>query len=211
MKLRFAAAAVLLLCVPLAAQETKITDHKAASKKTAAKPADAKASSNASSEQGPPKPSAEMQKMTKAFVGKWNATVTMEATQFGPADKGTGTQTVRRGPGGYSLISDTTMKFDKSGPFSGHGVDYYDPAAKSFTGIWCDSWSPACMSAGTGNWQDDKLVMDSSMEMQGHTLKFHHTYAFTPTGYTYTLEMADASGQMKPWMTFTYTKAEAKK
>lgn len=207
MKLGYLAAVALLLCVPLAAQTTKETDGKAAARKTAAKPADKKPADAKAAPQGPPKPSPEMAKMTKLFLGKWDTTISVEATPFGPADKGTGTEIIRKGPGGFSLINDSTARFEKAGPFTGHGVVYYDAAAKAFNGTWCDSWSPACMPGGTGNFDGDKLVLTSSSEMDGHTLKFRHTYTFSEKGYVYALEMADPSGAMKPWMTFTYTRA----
>ncbi len=209
MKLRYAVVAALLLCIPLYAQTTKETDGKAATKKTAAKPADKKPADAKAAPQGPPKPSPEMVKMTKLFAGKWNTDIKVEATPFGPADKGTGVETIRKGPGGFSLINDSTAKFEKAGPFTGHGIVYYDSAAKAYNGTWCDSWSPTCMPGGTGNWEGDKLVLTSSSEMGGQTLKFRHTYTFNKDGYVYVLELADPSGAMKPWMTFTYTKAAA--
>lgn len=199
MKLRFLAAFLLLATLAFS-QATKSTDHKAANKKAAAP---------AAAQQGPPKPAPEQGKIMKMFSGKWTVEATMAATPFGPADTGTGTETNYRGPGGYSVLTNTTMKFAKMGPLSGHGVMWWDPQAKTYMGIWCDNWGP-CSNDGPGQWEGDKLIFTNDMKMGERTVKARQTFSdITADGFTFVLEMSDASGAMQPWMNFKYTRAAA--
>src|SRR6266545_1002707 len=128
MRLRFLVLCTLALSLPLFAQTTKSTDGKAAEKKTqaapAAKPADAKPADAAAQQQ--PKPSDDIKKYARTFVGKWRVTGKILDEQWAPGGaEGTGFESIRRGPGGFSVINDSRMDFGKMGPFAGHGVIFY--------------------------------------------------------------------------------------
>src|SRR4051812_20199901 len=112
----------LALSLPLLAQTTKVTDGKAAEKKTAAP-------ENPGAQV--PKPSADIKKYARTFVGRWKVTGKIVDERWAPGGAdGTGFEVVRRGPGGFSVINDSRMDFGKMGPFAGHGVMFFDPAKK---------------------------------------------------------------------------------
>jgi hypothetical protein len=181
-------------------QTTKSKDHKPAEKKTAA-PAAA---------QAPPKPAPEQAKLMKAFGGSWTVSGSTEASPAGPAEKASGTETSKSGPGGFSVVTDANMKFERMGPFKGHGVMYWDPEEKHYTGTWCDNLGP-CATQGTGSWEGDKLVFNSEMKMNGQSAKMRQTYSdITPDSYKFMIEMGDPSGNLQPWMTLNYKRAAAK-
>ena len=199
MKLRLIA--LMLLSSTLAfSQTTKAKDHKPAEKKEAAPAAD---------QQAIPKPAAEEERIEKAFGGKWTVAGNTEASPAGPAEKASGTENCHKGPGGFSVLCDANMKFERMGPFVGHGVMYWDAENKNYTGTWCDNLGP-CSSQGIGNWEGDKLVFNSEVKMNGQTAKMRQTYSdITPTSYTFLIEMGDQSGELKPWMTLNYKRAAA--
>ena len=75
-----------------------------------------------------PKPAPEMKELT-ALVGTWTSDEKFEASSFGPGGTGTGTNTVRLGPGGFSVIMEQRSK-GSMGSFIGHGVFTWDPNEK---------------------------------------------------------------------------------
>jgi hypothetical protein len=197
MKLRLV---VLLLASSTLAfsQTSKETDHKPAEKK-----------SEAAAPQGMPKPAAEAERLAKTFGGNWTVAGSTEASPAGPAEKASGTEACHPGPGGFSEICDAKMKFERMGPFTGHGVMYWDAENKNYTGTWCDNLGP-CSTQGTGTWEGDKLVFNSEGKMNGQAFKMRQTYSdITPNSYKFLIEMSDQSGEMKPWMTLNYKRAGA--
>jgi hypothetical protein len=199
MKLRMIA--VLLTASTLVfSQTTKSKDHKPAEKKTA----------ESAAAPAPQKPAPEQLKLAKAFNGSWIVRGKTEAGPAGPAESAAGAETSKSGPGGFSVVTDATMKFERMGPFSGHGIMYWDPEEKHYTGTWCDNLGP-CATQGIGNWEGDNLVFNSEMKMGGQTAKMRQTYSkITADGYQFQIEMADQSGTLQPWMTLNYKRAIAK-
>jgi hypothetical protein len=183
-------------------QTTKSEDHKPAEKKSAAPAAD---------QQGMPKPAPEAERLAKTFGGSWTVSGSTEAGPAGPAEKASGTEACRPGPGKFSQICDAKMKFERMGPFNGHGIMYWDAENKNYTGTWCDNLGP-CSSQGIGNWEGDNLVFNSEVKMNGQTSKMRQTYSdITPNSYKFLIEMGEPSGELKPWMTLNYKRAGAAK
>jgi hypothetical protein len=155
------------------------------------------------------KPSPEMQKMAKLFVGKWTTLTKTEPMGGMPGGEAKGEATFYRGPGGLSLIEDFKSVGGGFGNFRGHGVSYWDEKAKNYAGVWCDSMTPGgCSSAGTSKWDGDKIV--GYMEMpdeKGQLQKYRMTYSdIKPESVTFTMEAPDGSNY-KPMMTIVYTRA----
>jgi hypothetical protein len=195
MKLRIA---ILLLATATLAfsQTTKVNDHQKSEQKSAA-----------SASQAMPKPGAEDSKLAKSFAGNWTVTGKTEAGPTGPAETVTGTEKNYSGPGKFSLVTDTTMKFSTMGPFRGHGVMYWDAEAKHYTGTWCDNLGP-CATQGIGTWEGDKLIFNSDMKMGGQTAKMRQTYSnITADAFDFAIEMGDPNGNFKPWMTLNFKRA----
>jgi hypothetical protein len=146
-----------------------------------------------------------MKRLALAFAGRWSASGKQESSEFTlGGDTGSGIETIRRGPGGQSLISDLHMKFEKSGRYAGHGALYWDATANAYKGFWCESVSPVCEDAGTGHWEGDTLVFDGEVSMNGQKVTTRQTYsAITRDSFTWKAEMKTAD-HMKPFLTFNY-------
>lgn len=177
--------------------------------KNSTKPKKTAASTPAAATPAMPKPSPEMQKLTKLFNGRWNVTGKIQDEMWAKGgDEGSGTEINKSGPGGFTYISDAKMKFKKIGPMIGHGVVWYDESKKAFQGIWCDNGGPTCMHSGEGKWDGDKLVFLGEMPMGPQTVPVRQTYSnFTDNGFEWSMESGDGQGNWKPEMSLKYQRA----
>src|SRR2546422_116936 len=116
--------ASVLLCLAAAA-----ADESAAKKKSAG-----------SAAMSMPKPAPEMKEL-RDMIGVWATDEKFEQTSFMPAGTATGTNTVRLGPGGFSILMEQRSK-SSMGPFAGHGVYTWDPNGNAYKIIWVDSMTP---------------------------------------------------------------------
>jgi hypothetical protein len=200
MKIRYLLSGVLILtcCVGLAQQTTK-KDGKPAKKMTAANPA-----ANANM----PKPSPEMTKVTEKLSGTFKVSGKIQDENWAPGgDTGSGIEAVKKGPGGFTSISDAKMTFKKMGAMTGHGVLWWDDTKKAYQAIWCDSWGPTCQTSGDGKWEGDKLVFNGEMMMGPAPVKVRQTYSnISATGYDWNMELGDDKGNWKPEMSLRYEK-----
>ena len=178
------------LCVAVPAQE------KSAAKKKSA-PADAAMAM--------PKPAPEMKEL-RARIGAWTTDEAYEASAMGPAGAGAGTNAVRSGPGGFSVLLEQRSK-GSMGPFSGHGVYTWDPDEKAFKVAWVDSMTPG-LQTQTGHKEGDTLVFTGESTMAGKKVKVRDVWSdFTPTSHILTSYGDDGSGEKKV-MTIKFTKQE---
>ena len=151
----------------------------------------------------------EMARLEKAFAGRWRVTVKYEPSpEMGMPNGGTaqGMVMIHTGPAGNSLME---MMHTRSalGPFQGVMVMWWDPSAKNYRRIWCDSDAPTCDAAGSGNWEGDSLVTTSSGEFGGKKYRSKETCTdIKPDSFTFYLDMATGDEPLKRVMTITYTK-----
>jgi hypothetical protein len=180
-----------LLCLSASAQ-----DKPAASKKSAG-----------TAEMALPKPGPEM-KDIRSLTGTWTSEETFEPSPFTPAGgTGSGTSTVRLGPGGFSLLMEQRSK-NAMGNFSGHGVMTWDPNEKAYKFVWADSMTPGVVIE-TGHKEGESLVFKGETIMQGKKLAIKDVISDrTATSYTLTSYMNDGSGEKKV-MSIKFSKQEA--
>ncbi len=210
--MRFTSVMALAVCVAIST--IGMAQEKAASGgKKAAKPAAPAEAKKAAQPAGPPvpKPSPEMQKLTKMMVGTWDTAEKMEPMMGMPASEGKGKAVFTRGPGGLSLIQNYNSQ-GSMGKFSGHGISYWDEKAKAYTGMWCDSMTPGgCANAGMSKWEGDKLVGTMEMDMGGKKETMRMTYSdIKPDSMLFTMESSEDGGPMKKTGTIQYTRAAPK-
>lgn len=201
MKLRECVVLAMALAIGITglAQQTKTKDGKSA--KTEQKKEQPAAGMQM------PKSSPELIRAQKALVGTWKVTGKILDEQWAPGGAtGSGTETVRKGPGGFSIISDSKMTWGKMGPMQGHGVLSWDDPKKAFTGLWCDNWAARCEPMGEGKWEGNNLVFNSEMDMgNGQKVPTRMTYTnITPNGCDWNMEVSDGKGGWKPEMTLRY-------
>jgi len=160
----------------------------------------------------------EMARLEKALAGKWTFTMTFQPMPGVPGmekgGKGRGRETVKRGPNGNSLIADMTST-SSMGPFSGHGLIWWDARTGAYKSVWCDTGTAWCDDSMTGRWVGDELVFegDSPMpaEMGGGTMHMIQKYKdITPTSFTFTIDGAMGKAPVQPMMSIQYKRAVAK-
>lgn len=193
------AGAGLFVSVVMAQQK----GEKKVSAKSEAKPAAAAAEMM-------PKPSPEMEKLSKWLVGTWKTDEKHEPSEWMPqGGTGKGTETVRPGPGGLSVIADYKSQ-GAMGSFVGHGLTWWDTKEKAYKSLWCDSMSPAgCEMSGTGRWQGKDLVFTSTGEFNGKKVRTKMFYTdITTTSFTFAMDMAVGGGPSKRTMTIKYNKGK---
>ena len=154
--------------------------------------------------------SEQMQKLEKILAGTWSLDEQFEPMEGMPGGKGKGTEVVKRGPGGNSLVSDLKST-SAMGSFTGHGLMWYDAKAGGYRSIWCDTMTAkGCEDSGIGKWQGDKLVFefDSEMppEMGGGSIHMVETFSdVTPKSFTFAMD-GTMNGHNMHMMTIKYKK-----
>ena len=175
-----------------------------------AKKAEAKKSTTKKSATGAPampKPAPEMKDLTD-LVGTWTTDETAEQTPFMPAGTATGTNTVRLGPGRFTVLMDQRSKSSTGMSFYGHGLLTWDPNDKAYKMVWADSMSPGVLIE-TGHKEGDNMVFTGEITMAGKKISTKDVISDrAPTSYTLTSYFNDGSGEKKA-MTIKFTKQEA--
>jgi hypothetical protein len=154
-----------------------------------------------------PKPAPEMKELQR-LVGTWSTDEKFEVSQMMPAGgSATGTNTVRLGPGGFSVLMEQHSK-SSMGPFAGHGVMSWDPNDRAYKFAWTDSMSPGLMLE-TGHIEGSNLVWKGENMTMGKKISVRDVISDrTPTSYTLTSYVNDGSGEKKV-MTIKFTKVES--
>src|SRR6476660_7176306 len=117
-----------------------------------------------------PKPAAEMKEL-RDLIGVWTSDEKFEPSPWMPSGgTGTGVNTVRLGPGGFSILMDQRSK-SVMGSFTGHGVFTWDPNDRAYRFIWADSMMPG-VTIETGNKEGDRLVLTGQVMMMGKKMGF---------------------------------------
>jgi hypothetical protein len=181
-------------------------------KEKAAGHAHTKPTKEGSAQQAPgmemPKPSPELERLSKMMVGTWSTTEKFEPSpEMGMPNGGTGkgTEVIKAGPGGLSLIADYKSR-GAMGSFAGHGVTYWDSKEQAYKSFWIDSMSDQAQTS-TGKWEGNDLVFTGSGEMQGK--KFTTVQKFTditPNSYTFKMSNTPEGGESKDMLTISYKK-----
>ena len=155
-----------------------------------------------------PKPGPEMAKL-KGMVGTWKVEETMETSPMGPGGKGEGTSRVSPGPGGLSILINYQSTSGHMKGYRGHGVVAWDAEAKAYKQAWTDNMAPMIMLSA-GNWEGDKLIMNSEGTMMGKPFKSHDTLSGLGTDtMTMVTEMSMDGSPMAKVMTLVHKRVKA--
>jgi len=145
-------------------------------------------------EQKPPAlPLAEMQRLSKLYVGTWTYTETYPKSAFAPnGGVNTGTYTSELGPGRNSIINHFHSK-GAVGEFEGMIVMTWDPKESAYKGyVFGDSFPAAVVQ--TGRWENDALVYRSEFSAEGTTFKLRNATRFLANGKLVSEEFSSANG-----------------
>lgn len=101
----------------------------------------------------------------KAFVGTWEATVTMK-DPGGMEMEGKGTETNKLIAGGLWLVTDYEGDFGGM-DFIGHGTMGYDPSEKKYVGTWIDSFTDY-IGHSSGEVSEDGKTFTMMVKVKDH-------------------------------------------
>ena len=118
----------------------------------------------------PPKPqfswvatqAPEIQQLSDALAGEWKTTEKFEANELlKSGGAGSGIFSIRKGPGGNSLILDYTSQ-GSIGPYSSSRIIYWDGREGHYRAFYCDSLQPnGCGKAGADRCGKAKTLFSS--------------------------------------------------
>jgi hypothetical protein len=184
---------VCLMAMALSAQDSK------PAAKTASKAKD----SQAQPMPPMPKPGPEVQRLAY-FLGTWKTEGTMEASDFGPGGKFTGTDHNEWFPGGFFLVTHSDGSMGAMGKMKEMATMGYDTNKKAYTYHAVNSMGEEESSAGTvkgsdWDWRSDDFI-------NGKPVKGHFTiHEDSPTSYSMKFEGSSDGG--KTWKTIMTAKA----
>jgi hypothetical protein len=158
----------------------------------------------------PPKPqfswvaaqAPEVQRLSDTLVGEWKTTEKFEANEFLKSEAaGSGTFSIRKGPGGNSLILDYTSQ-SSMGPYSSSRIIYWDGHEGHYRAFYCDSLQPiGCGEAGTGRWEGKDLVFESTTQGPGGPIQMKQRFSdISSARFIFSLDMIN---QGKPVRSLT--------
>ena len=191
---------VCLMAMALSAQDSK----------AAAKPASKAKDSQAQAMPPMPKPGPEVQRLAY-FAGTWKTVGAMEASEFGPGGKFTGTDHTEWLPGGFFLVTHSDGDMGAMGKMKEMSTMGYDTNKKVYTYHAVNSMGQEETYTGTvkgsdWDWRGDDV-------MNGKPIKGRFTtHEDSPTSYSMKFESSTDGGKTwKTAMTGKATKAGAAK
>jgi hypothetical protein len=172
-------------------------------------------SANAQSLTSAPRPSAEIESLTKALTGEWSLSVKFEPNSATPNGLiNTGEEIWRPGPGGFTLLEEEHLRMSEGNLFL-LGVVWWNTTTNSFHGMECQNLLPyTCDVKGaqndiTMNWDGKRFVIDEiETSRSGKKSIWHEVWSdITPTSFAQIGEYGDPGGPRKRLFTINATRA----
>lgn len=157
-----------------------------------------------------PRPSPEMQRVTKMLLGTWKVD-----EDFAPGNsvmpqggKGMARSVITLGPGGLSLIEDFVGT--SSPAVHLYGVYWWDPAAHGLRSFGCNDLEEGCsVLDGLGRWQGNDVVTELKFQEAGKTKSAKLVWTQKDRdSFTATMYIADSNGVMKRDWAFLHTRVK---
>ena len=138
------------------------------------------------------RPSPEMERLLKTFVGKWlvKETFEVDATKKGRTREGTAT--FRAGPG-FSLLEEYRSN-GSAGELRFLALLWWDPESQVYRFLACAN-NDGCRLRGTAKWEGANLVNTWEEEIEGKKMSFKDSFVdISPTSFTLVSEgLGDAA------------------
>ena len=154
-----------------------------------------------------PKPSAEMERLTKALAGEYTVVERHHARPGAAEWSITGTARYRPGPDGLSVVEEYESN-NPRGPFTAIAVLWWDAALGGFKHFECETGEPCHVLDDAGRWDGDSLVFTREMERQGKKYRLETRYDLgkAPAEATYTTRVSVDGAQPITTMTISYVR-----
>jgi hypothetical protein len=151
--------------------------------------------------------SAELKQLSEVIGGSWNTVVTYEPTPASPkGGTGAGSESVRVGPGGQSLIIETSSK-SNSGEFRGLGVITRSKPNEGYKLHWFTSASPHA-SEFIGKWHGQSVVFDGREWVGEQEMASRHSITnIKQNSFDYAIDMGPSPDKLRRTATLRFTKA----
>jgi hypothetical protein len=97
------------------------------------------------------------------------------------------------------------------GPYSSTRIIYWDRHADRYQAFYCDSMHPrGCGEAGSGTWEGQDLVVESTSEASGGAIKMRECFSeISRKGFTFSLEVIN-QGKSERTLTIRASNSGAK-
>jgi len=146
---------------------------------------------------GPPRPSAEHQKLGY-FVGNWKSEGVVKENPFMPAGKMTGADRCEWFEGGFAVVCSSEGS-GPMGPMKGLGIMGYNAEEKVYVYYGLDNSGMIMTTVPRGTVTGADWVYEDESTMGGKQIKSRYALTQTsPTEYTFRWQMADDKGA---WVT----------
>jgi hypothetical protein len=159
-----------------------------------------------------PTPAPDLQSLTRALAGKWNASEKYEAAGPTPTGgAGQGETVWRSGPGGFTLLEEYHSN-TPVGELFGFGLIWWDQT-KSLQHMWCININPTGCEMfpppprSGPKWDGKQLVIDTEVEIAGKKFVWHEAISdISATSFVQTVDVGESSSELKRWLTSHVTK-----
>jgi hypothetical protein len=153
-------------------------------------------------------PFAALQSLTKALSGRWSVSVKFEPNPEMPNGfAGTGEETWRAGPGGYTVLDEERMPTPAGDVFL-LGIIWWDGKTKNLQGMECNNRLPyTCDLKGalndvTMSWDGRQFTINEWETHGGKKTLWHEVWSdITPTSFTQTGDVEEPGGATKRYFT----------
>ena len=119
------------------------------------------------------RPSPEMQRLLKTFLGTWDVVETFEVSESRPGQSRKGTARFRAGPG-FSLIEDYRSN-GSAGELRFLAVLWWDAESHAYRLFTCAN-NEGCRVRGTARWEGNTLVNTWEEEDQGKRVAYRDSF-----------------------------------
>jgi hypothetical protein len=150
----------------------------------------------------------EMQKLFRAFVGRWTVHERFERNEFSPGGGSrTGTARFTVGSGGTSLVEDYHSD-GSAGKLDFLAIIWFDPGTRSYHVFTCASGRDACAVRGTAHWDGATFVNDYEEPLNGMPTKLQDVFSnMTPTSIKLVAGIPGEDPALRPLITTRYQRA----
>jgi hypothetical protein len=151
-------------------------------------------------------PTHEMRRLGALLVGTWDLALTYAPGPLAPeGGTGTGRETSRPGPGGLSLLIETTAG-GPAGQYEAGGIVEWSAAEDVYKLHWVSSVSHVG-SYFDGTWVGADLVFDGTENLLGQAFASRHAITNIRTNtFLYTVDIGATHDQLERTITIEYTK-----
>jgi hypothetical protein len=127
-------------------------------------------------------PSAEIQRLLKAFAGQWSVSENFEVSASNPGRTRQGRATFTVGPG-FSLIENYRSN-GSAGDLRFLGILWWDPKSNTYPFFTCAN-DQGCAVRGSARWEGNNLVNTWEEEVNGKQVAFKDSFVdISPASFT---------------------------